>query len=73
MDLDEPIWLLAQAVQMTRSDSPDLAVFVGNLADILRDRFWQTGVGADLDEAIRLYRWTMESTSPAPSTGPASS
>jgi len=42
-------------VALTPEGSPDLPMFLNNLANGLSDRYGRTGKLADLEEAIRYY------------------
>jgi len=61
-DLEEAINTTRQAVDLTLSDHPNLAMYVNNLSSRLKSRFERTGEMKDVEEAINTARQAVDLT-----------
>ncbi|KAI9667773.1 MAG: hypothetical protein M1821_000592 [Bathelium mastoideum] len=61
-DLKEAVQVLRQAVEITPTNSPDLASRLNNLSIILRCQYERTGSLDDLEEAIQVLRQAIKIT-----------
>jgi tetratricopeptide (TPR) repeat protein len=63
-DIEEAVAAFRNAVRL-RPEAPNTALFFSNLSDALQLRFERHGADEDLDEAVRVATWAVDTWDPA--------